>query len=344
MDKIREIVRRHQLIAFFILAYAITWAVWIPSYKLYYAGVISAWGAFGPALAGIFITRFVSPKQVDKSRKVPLLAFLLGLVVSALVYVLLAWMKLRPPWTLETVIWLILVGLLSAIPPAFVISSAFSRNESVRESLHSLIRPRGSAVYYLFALFIIPTTFWLGSVISEAFGQAAFWYIPPLHGWDAVRVVVFAFITQFFYGNALGEEVGWRGFALPRLQARASPLVASLVIALFWFAWHLPLKVLNPDDLSYLFYGLSFIPQSILLTWLFNRTNGSILSVGIAHVSYNVSGILLFPPSYAWLILQFIVVGILIIIDRMWERNTLENSSVVHRFPEQEPASGYSSA
>jgi len=166
-----------------------------PSLSLYYAGVISAWGAFGPALAGIFITRLVSPNQSDKGRKVPLLAFLLGLVVSALVFLLLAWMQVSPPWTQETVIWLILMGLLSAIPPGFVISSVYSRNEAVRDYLQSLIKPRGSAVYYLFALLIIPSTFWLGSVISEAFGQAAFYETPPLHGWDAVRFVVIAFIT-----------------------------------------------------------------------------------------------------------------------------------------------------
>jgi len=340
MGRIKGFVRSHQLIAFFVLAYAISWAVWIPSLQLYDAGVFSAWGAFGPALAGIFITRFVSPRLTDKGRKVPLLAFLLGLIVSASVYLLFAWMQVRPPWTREMVISLIFVGLLSAIPPGFVISSAFSRNEAVRDYLQSLIKPRGSVVYYLIAFLIIPATFWLGSVISEAFGQASFYESPPLYGWDGARLVVIAFITQFFYGNALGEEVGWRGFALPRLQARTSPLVASLVIAIFWFAWHLPIRLIIPDNLPYLFYGLSFIPQSIFLTWLFNRTNGSILTVGIAHVSFNVAGVYLFPPSYAWLILQFILVAILILVDRMWDRNTLENFSVAHRFTEQENESG----
>jgi len=112
------------------------------------------------------------------------------------------------------------------------------------------------------------------------------------------------------------------------------------VIAFFWFAWHLPLKVINPDVVPYLFYGLCFIPQSIFLTWLFNRTNGSILAVGIAQVSVNVAGKYLFPPSNIWLIVQFILVAILILIDRMWDKNTLELSSVVHRFTEQEPTVG----
>ena len=330
MDRIREFVRRYQLISFFILAYTITWAVWIPSYTLRYAGVFSAWGAFGPALAGIFITRLVSPKQSEKDRKLPLLAFLLGLTISALVYLLLAWLLVRPSWTRETVIWLIFAGLISAIAPGFVIASIYSRNETVRDYLQTLIKPRGSFVYYLIALFIYPAPIWLGSMISEAFGQAALYEIPGLSGLsgpDAVRIVLIAFVTQFFYGNALGEEPGWRGFALPRLQARTSPLAASLVIALVWFAWHIPLKVLKPDPVSYLFYGLSFIPQSIFLSWLFNRTKGSILAAGIAHVSLNIAGKYLYPPTYAWLILQFTLALILILIDRMWDRNTLENSS-----------------
>lgn len=330
MDKIREFVGRYQLITFFAIAYTVTWAIWIPSFLLPYVGVISPWGAFGPALAGILITRIVYPERSDKSRKLSRLVFLLGLIVSVLVYLLNAWMQISPPWTTEIAVGLTFSGLIAAMAPAFVISSIYSRNDAIRGYLQSLIRPKGSVFYYLIALLIFPATFWLGSVISEAIGQAAFYEIPSLHGWDEVLLILAAFISQFFYGNTLGEEVGWRGFALPRLQAQTSPLVASLVIGLFWFAWHLPIKVINPDAIPYVFYGLSFIPQSIFLTWLFNRTKGSILAVGVAHVSLNVAGTRLFPPSYAWLILQFIVVAILILIDRMWENRAAVDSSMLH--------------
>ena len=181
MDKIRSFIAKHEILVFFLLAYAITWAIWIPSYLLNNAGVISAWGAFGPALAGIFITRFMSPQR---NGKVPRAAFLIGLVVSTLVYLLLASMQLRLPWPRETVIGLILVGLLSGIAPSFVISSAFSRHEAVRDYLQSLIKPRGSTVYYLLALLLVPLTFWLGAVISDAFGQATLYETPALHGWE----------------------------------------------------------------------------------------------------------------------------------------------------------------
>jgi hypothetical protein len=66
MDKIKGFARRHRLIAFLVLAYAITWVVWIPAHSLKYAALISAWGAFGPALAGIFITSSL-PERDDFS-------------------------------------------------------------------------------------------------------------------------------------------------------------------------------------------------------------------------------------------------------------------------------------
>jgi membrane protease YdiL (CAAX protease family) len=337
MGKLKEFVRRHQLIAFSVLAYTITWAVWIPSRSLQYVGLISAWGAFGPALAGIIITRLVNPKQSDRGRKVPLSALLLGVVVSTLVFLLMVWMQVRPPWPPRLLFSLLLQGFISAIAPAFVLASAFSRNEAIGDFLKSLVKPRGSAINYLFALFLFPLTFWLGNVISRAFGLAPFYVVAPRHGWDAVLFIMAAFISKFFYGNGLGEEPGWRGFVLPRLQTRYSPIVSSLIIALVWFPWHLPLTGFGADEISYLGYGLGFIPEAVVLTWLFNRSNGSILAVGIAHTAYNVSGMYLFPPSYAVLIIQFILVGGLLFVDRMWDRNTLRDSSAVYAVAEQQP-------
>ena len=323
MDKIRNLVARNQLITFFLLTYVITWGLWIPFARLYFQGVFLAgipvgWGLFGPALAGIFITWVINPERNDKSRKKPLLVFCLGLVLSALVFILNTRMMVDLSWTTEIMIGVIFMGLIIAIPPAFVISSAFTVNPKVRKYLHSLIKPRGLSVYYLIALFVPPFLFWGGSLISDALGQTAISYPSPLIGWNAVLIPSIAFIYHFFFANTLGEEVGWRGFALPRLQARYSPLVASLIIALIWFAWHLPLKWMSPPDtIPYLFYALTFIPQSIFLTWIYNRTHGSILAVGIAHISNNIGGEILFPITNSWLIVTFVAAIVLILIDHM---------------------------
>ena len=333
MDQVRAFVKRYQLISFFLLTYLITWGLWIPFVGLAargtstFAEILGIWGIFGPALAGIIITRFITSGDDDINRKKPILVFCLGLVLSALILVLNISMSVGSSWTIERMIGLFLLSLLVAIPPAYVLSSAFSRNHAVRDYLRSLIKPRGSVIYYLIALLLPPLMYWLGTLISGALGQASYYAPPPLTGWDVFRVISITFLYQFFYGNALGEEVGWRGFALPRLQARYSPVVASLVIALAWFPWHLPLKWANPDVIPYLYYALSFIPSSILLTWIYNRTHGSILAVGIAHVMGNVSGKILFPITDSRLMIGFVVAIILIVADRMWEKLASVDSS-----------------
>jgi membrane protease YdiL (CAAX protease family) len=92
---------------------------------------------------------------------------------------------------------------------------------------------------------------------------------------------------------ALGEEVGWRGYALPALQARHGALLSSVVLGTMWALWHLPL-FFNPD----LFYSnLPFvvqlalqIPLAILFTWVFNSTGGSVLLAILLHAMVNASG------------------------------------------------------
>ena len=93
--------------------------------------------------------------------------------------------------------------------------------------------------------------------------------------------------------GAFGEEIGWRGFALPRLQHRFSPLGASLILGTLWFAWHLPLffvvatyRALGVGDYIGFFIGLSC--GAVVLTWVYNRSGGSILLVAIWHGLFNV--------------------------------------------------------
>jgi uncharacterized protein len=90
-----------------------------------------------------------------------------------------------------------------------------------------------------------------------------------------------------------GEEVGWRGFALPRLQARMPALRASLVLTVGWAGWHLPLFAFS-EGLSNLGLAgaagwlLSLALGSILLTWLFNSSRGSIAAVASFHAALDI--------------------------------------------------------
>ena len=95
----------------------------------------------------------------------------------------------------------------------------------------------------------------------------------------------------FFYG--FGEEVGWRGFALPRLQSHTSALWASLLLAVGWAGWHVPLFAFSSglSNLGLAGAGgwlLSVVLGSILLTWLFNSSGGSIGAVALFHAALDI--------------------------------------------------------
>ncbi|MEZ4559273.1 MAG: CPBP family intramembrane glutamic endopeptidase [Caldilineaceae bacterium] len=87
----------------------------------------------------------------------------------------------------------------------------------------------------------------------------------------------------YFVTNApfmlITEETGWRGFALPRLQAQHSALIASLLIGLIWGIWHTPLFFMAGAQSSYPYvaFVLFAMAESILTTWIFNHTHGSVL-------------------------------------------------------------------
>jgi uncharacterized protein len=107
------------------------------------------------------------------------------------------------------------------------------------------------------------------------------------------------------------EELGWRGFALDRLQARMSPLSASVVLGLSWSLWHLPLFCvsgttqagLGSNTLDFWLFLLNPIALSALFAWVYNQTGGSILSAILMHLGFNVTASLLYPLSpQAWLI------------------------------------------
>lgn len=96
--------------------------------------------------------------------------------------------------------------------------------------------------------------------------------------------------------NGWGEELGWRGFALPRLQRTHSALTSSFLLSLAWAGWHLPAFFYVP---SYVTMGLRVLPGffvgilagAIVLTWLYNSSHGSVLAVVLWHASFNfVSG------------------------------------------------------
>jgi membrane protease YdiL (CAAX protease family) len=108
-------------------------------------------------------------------------------------------------------------------------------------------------------------------------------YIPFL-GWGAW---VFWILTAGF-----GEESGWRGYALPKLQSHMSALSATLIVTLLWVGWHLPRFFYYAGYMQLGFPVLpvvahGFLALAIVLAWLYNSARGSILMVALFHGGYN---------------------------------------------------------
>lgn len=110
-----------------------------------------------------------------------------------------------------------------------------------------------------------------------------------------------------------GEEVGWRGYALPQLQRRFRPLPATLVLGLLWWLWHLEFFIIDRVPLSqFPAYLIEVVAVAIILTWLFNRSGGSILLVVVFHAAYN--GVSITGLTTTVVALAAILQGILLVV------------------------------
>jgi membrane protease YdiL (CAAX protease family) len=219
-----SLVKRHPIITFFVLTYALTWAIESPL---------------------VFITDSLSDTQ--------------GLV---------------------------LVILASNVPSvmAIVLTAMVFGRGALRKLLGRLLIWRVNPLWYLVVV-LVPVALTAGVLpLNALLGGPALSLGMPLVG----AAVFLAF--SIFPGSALGEEIGWRGYVLPRLQTRMSALSASLFLAPIWALWHLPLWLTGDPVKTPTFYVpffLAVFPLSILLTSVYNSTGGSLLMVVLLHATAN---------------------------------------------------------
>lgn len=324
----RNFVKGHQVLTFFLLTYAITWAV-IALVPVFTSGgriglvaiPLILVAPFSPALSGILITRAVDGRPPCGDRKAQVASFILAMIPTTLIFLMNP--NLRAQYEYSRT--LLLVSVVTAIVPSFVISSAFSRSRGVREYLASLVTPRGNNIWYLVAILIFPFITLLGAVITDATGQGDIWASAETGSSIGFgTLVATTFLYQFVYGNCVGEEPGWRGFAFHRLQNRYSPLAASLTVNFVWILWHLPYWYIERGALTmgHVFYQFTIGGAiGIILSWIYNRSDGSILAAGLMHAAANTS-VIFIPETEATNAILLILAFLVIIIDRMWVKPT----------------------
>lgn len=321
MDKLIERIKRHQLIAYFILTYVITWMLLITFQPLFldgrkYVAPLISLGVFAPALVSIGLSAMLNLRPRQGSRKPAVIAFTVVWMLASLIIILQLTVNQKMAWSTPLGVISVITGLL----PAFVASSAFSTIPGVRAHLRTYIKPRGAFGYYLLALVLFPAIWFLGNVLSRALGMEV-----PFSNYPVDVKLLGMVIISFLYGiiyAGLSEEPGWRGFALPRLQAKFSPLVSSLILGVLWAVWHAPgrfggIEAKSVSD-TLVEWGLILL-VTVIFTWIFNRTKGSILVTALLHPAMNTATDFLIG-SLGAIILLFVFMLFIILLDRMWRR------------------------
>ncbi len=200
---------------------------------------------------------------------------------------------------------------------AFIITAMVGGTAGIRELLGRLTQWRVGTRWILVAVGS-PIVLYLlaGLVMRVATGAWPDWSrfggsveIAGLGG-----VVGWAFHTLTF---GFGEETGWRGFALPRLQRGRSARSATLILWVFWALWHLPMfaykenyLAMGPFDIIGWLVGM--LSGAILLTWLYNGTAGSVLMVALWHGTYNAT-VSATEPLIAAAVSGFVILAAVII-------------------------------
>lgn len=331
MQKLTNWIKRHQVIAFF----AITWGLgfsWnaVLNHDQGLLLPLAFVATCGPGLAGIIVSTVINTQPKQGSRKAFWITFLVAWVVAALVC--LTNFKFIEKASLLTV--LIILFTISVTPVAFILASAHSRIPSVKSYLASLLCLRGVWGWALLALALFPALLLISIPVDSLLNKQPLSsnQFPQL-SLALIGLVVLKSLYELLFFTATGEETGWRGFALPRLQTHTSPLLAALIIGVFWTTWHIFFwqaqgqPVSAADFLVAMYIGHLLV--SVLIVWICNRAGGSILVAGFAHAALNTAQAFIpyrdIRSLYPTLLIAALV---LILVDRMWKKLPTDHPAV----------------
>jgi membrane protease YdiL (CAAX protease family) len=341
MTMTSKISQRYPVSFFVVTAFAFSWVWWFAAVRFGVLGDIlppvTAIASFGPALAALLVTRTgeVSGGPHVHSRHHRTLA-LLTLVLGGIFTLKLLTggrdafrdVASAPDITLDaTNLFFVALVILIA---AWAFASARSPDRGIRARMRTLLEWKVGVWPWIFTLAVMPVVYLLGAGLSIVLGGT----IPtPAYSTYEGTGAVFILVVAFLFGAVFGggnEELGWRGFMLPALQERYSPLVASLIIAVAWSLWHLPLHIggfyeggqlmSQPSvAVAMTLRTLQMTPLAILFTWLYNQTGGNLLLMVSLHATVSLSALIV-PYTFLSVVPGILLVVGLVLHGRMWKQ------------------------
>jgi membrane protease YdiL (CAAX protease family) len=310
---VKEDSTGREIIAFLVITFATSWLFWAIGIKTKAREEMLLFGIAGPAFAAA-VMRMRGQNVWPIPRRFQFLLFLLLIPVCWATFVLANSAGVR----FQSLDWNPLL-ILPALLPAFAVAFFWTADEIRRLDLR----------WPLIAVLSMPAYLLIPAVAARVAGM------PIVNAWSrdrpltTIAIVCVLFCKRLLSAGVL-EEPGWRGWLLPRLQQRYSPLVASLLVWLPWALWHLPLDFTGGVGRTWLNYlqvrVVFFIPVAILFTWLYDRSRGSIVVAGLFHAGLNTFPFVL-PYSPPFVALIFGWAAWVLISDRMW-RSSKANTNL----------------
>lgn len=209
-------------------------------------------------------------------------------------------------WAFWSLPWLYQQGWINQLPnwwglgsfgpslAGIIIIGLLYGSSGLKRLFKRLIQFKASFKLYLVVAFlpigILITTLALGKLLFNA--QYDWSLLPTVSGFSLL------FIQVLILGGPMNEELGWRGFALPKLQQSTSALTASLWIGSVWAIWHLPLFMADIPGytlMPFYLYWLNTLALAIIFTWLYNTGKGQLWLSVLLHTFFNTINWLMLP-------------------------------------------------
>jgi membrane protease YdiL (CAAX protease family) len=195
---------------------------------------------------------------------------------------------------------------------AVVVSLLAGGTRELWTLLRQLARWRVHPIWYVIALLGPFVMAGAAAVLAVATGAP----MQRSGAYTDVDAIGFTFLSTMIIVG-LFEEVGWRGFALLRLQRRLDAIWAALVLGVLWALWHLPELISDPTrqrpPLQFVVWALAL---SVIFTWLYNSTNGSLPIVIICHAAIDTAGRYMLPEfsNGGYQVVWWFMVGLYVVL------------------------------